>query len=95
MVREQRKLTEEEVTALGEDLHRHQELDAAIGELIQDINLSAKRCRICMGPCPVFTQGAKPSRLAPPNFSDRTGEMHEMLTELIELRKSRGLDNNE
>jgi len=88
-----RKLTEEEVTALGEDLHRHQELDAAIGELIQDIKFSAKRCGICMGPCPVFTPGAKPCRLVPPNFSDRTGEMHEMLTELIELRKSRGLDS--
>jgi len=87
-----KELTEEEVTALGEDLHRHQELDAAIGELIQDLKLSAKRCSICMGPCPVFTQGAKPCNLVPPNFSDLTGEMHELLTELIELRESKGLD---
>lgn len=86
-----RELTEEETKALGEDVHRHQELDAAIGELIQDLKFYAKRCRICMGPCPVFTPGAKPCRLVPPNFSDRTAEMHEMLTELIELRESKGL----
>jgi len=82
-----RKLTEEETAALGEDLHRHQELDDAIGILIKEFKLSAKRCGICMGPCPVFTPGAKPCRLAPENFSDRTGEMHEMLTEIIEIRR--------
>ena len=86
------KLTEEETAALGESVHRHQELDDAIGELIQELKLYAKRCRICVGPCPVFTQGAKPCRLVPPRFSERNAEMHELLTELIELRKSKGLD---
>lgn len=86
-----RELTEEETAALGEDLHRHHELDAAIGVLIQENKLYAKRCGICMGPCPVFTPGAKPCRLVPPNFADRNAELHELLTELIELRKSKGL----
>lgn len=89
------KLTDEEATALGEDLHRHQELDDAIGELIKEFKLSAKRCSICVGPCPVFTPGAKPCRLAPENFSDRTAEMHEMLTEIIELRESKGLEKGQ
>ena len=88
-----RELTEEEVTVLGEDLHRHQELAAAIGELIQEAKLYAKRCGICIGPCPVFTEGAKPCNLVPPNHAERYAEMHEMLTEIIELRKSRGLDS--
>ena len=90
-MREPRELSEEEVTALGEDLHRHQELDAAIGLLIQENKLYAKRCGICTGPCPVFTQGAKPCNLVPPNFSDRNAELYEMLTEIIELRESKGL----
>jgi len=89
------KLTDEEATALGEDLHRHQELDAAIGELIQEAKFYAKRCGICMGPCPVFIPGAKPCRLVPPNHSERYAEMHEMLTELINIRKSRGLPNSQ
>ena len=89
-----RELTEEETAALGEDLHRHQELDAAIGELIQELKFYAKRCRICMGPCPVFTEGAKPCKLVPPRFRERNAEMREMLTELIELRKSKGLDSS-
>ncbi len=86
-----RELTEEETTALGEDVHRHQELDTAISELIQELKFYAKRCRICVGPCPVFTQGAKPCRLVPPRFEERNAEMREMLTELIELRESKGL----
>jgi len=86
-----RKLKGEEVIALGEDLHRHQELEAAIGLLIKENLLYAKRCGICTGPCPVFTEGAKPCNLVPPGFRDRNAELHEMLTELIELRKSRGL----
>ena len=86
-----KELTEEETAALGEDLHRHKELDAAIGQLIRENTLYAKRCGICVGPCPVFTQGAKPCRLVPPNFSERNAELHEMLTELIELRESKGL----
>lgn len=86
------QLTKEETAALGEDLHRHQELAGAIGVLIKELKFYAKRCRICMGPCPVFTEGAKPCRLVPPNFSDITGEMHELLTEIIEIEKNRGLD---
>ncbi len=90
-MRKQRELNEEEVTTLGEDLHRHQELDDAIGLLIQENTLYAKRCGICTGPCPVFTEGAKPCRLVPPNFAERNAELHEMLTEIIELRESKGL----
>lgn len=86
-----RELSEEEVTALGEDLHRHQELDAAVGELLKENRLYAKRCGICTGPCPVFTEGAKPCNLVPPGFADRNAELHEMLTEIIALRESKGL----
>ena len=88
-----RELTEEETAALGESVHRHQELDDAIGELIQDLKFYAKRCGICMGPCPVFTEGAKPCRLVPPNHSERYAEMHELLTELIDLRTRKGLNS--
>ncbi len=86
-----RELTEEETAALGESVHRHQELDDAVGELIQELKFHAKRCGICTGPCPAFTEGAKPCRLAPPNFADIKAEMHELLTELIDLRTSKGL----
>ena len=89
--RKQRELSEEEVTALGEDLHRHQELDDAIGLLIKENLLDAKRCSICMGPCPLFTEGAKPCNLVPPKFAERNAELHELLTEIIELRESKGL----
>ncbi len=90
-MRKQRELSEEEVTALGEDLHRHRELDDAIGQIIKENLLYAKRCGICTGPCPVFTEGAKPCRLVPPGFAERNAELHEMLTELIELRERNGL----
>ena len=85
------KLTDEQATVLGAELHRHQELDAAIGELVQEAKLYAKRCGLCMGPCPIFTPGATPCRLVPPNHSERYAEMHEMLTEIIEIEKRRGL----
>ncbi len=92
MGKRKKRLTEEEVTALGEDLHRYQELDTAVGMLIQELKVSAEKCWFCMGPCPLFTLGAKPCKIVPENFHERNAEMREMVTELIELRKSKGLD---
>ena len=88
------KTPSEELEALGDDAQRHEDLHTAVGELINQMKVDAKRCGICMGPCPLFTQGATPCRLVPPDWHDRNAEMGEMLSELMTLRENHGLPND-
>jgi len=85
------QLTKEETTALGQDLHRHEELRLAIHENTKEMRMYSMKCRMCMDPCPYFTPDANPCDTVPKEYFDRLDELEEMLKEIVAIRKKRGL----